>query len=103
VSVSFAELLDGLVSVTPSGAATEAEFVTAPIAPAAIDAVIEYVTDPPTGRSTLLLIAPLPAAGQTAPAAPVHVQLIEVTLAGTASVTVAPVTVDGPKLLTTTV
>jgi len=60
------------------------------------------VTVAPTGKSTPLLIAPVPAAGQTPPPAAVQLQVIEVTPAGSASVTVAPVTVDGPTFVTAT-
>ena len=89
MSVSVAVLLPGFVSVTPSGAATEAELTTEPVAPAAIETV--RVRDRGAdGQVDAGMIAPVPAAGHTPPPAPTHVQVIEVTPAGSASVTVAP-------------
>ena len=103
VSTSVAALFATLVSVTPSGAATVAELVNEPVAEVEIAAVTVKVTEPPTGRLTLLLIEPLPDAGHVAPPAPVHVHVIDVTPEGIVSATVAPVTVDGPALVATIV
>ena len=47
--------------------------------------------------------APLPDEPQTDPADAVQVQVIDVAPAGSASVTDAPLTADGPALATTTV
>jgi hypothetical protein len=101
--MSVAALLPALVSVTPTGTATLAVLVNVPVAAAAIEALTENVTEAPTGRSTVLLIEPLPDAGQVPPPEPEHVHVIELTPAGIASVTDAPVTLDGPALETTTV
>ena len=103
LSTSVAVLLAAFVSVTPSGAETVALLVNVPVAPAPMTAVIVKVTEAPTGRSTLLLIEPLPAAGQVPPPVPAHVHVIDVSPAGTLSVTDAPTTLDGPVLATTTV
>ena len=91
------------VSVTPGGTATLAVFVSVPVAPAEMATVIVKVAEAPTGRSTTPAIEPLPAAGQLPPPAPTQVQVIEAIPAGIVSVTVAPVTLDGPVLVTTTV
>jgi proline racemase len=98
-----AVLLLALVSVTPNGTATAAVLVSVPVAPAAIAAVTENVTEAPTGRLTVLLIEPLPDAGHVPPPEPEHVHVMELTPAGVVSVTDAPVTLDGPVLDTTTV
>jgi hypothetical protein len=103
VSTSVAVLLPALVSVTPNGTVTLAVFVNVPVAAGAIAALTENVTDAPTGRPTLLLIEPLPDAGQVPPPDPEHVHVIALTPAGIVSVTDAPVTADGPVLETTTV
>ncbi len=103
VSTSVAVLLAAFVSVTPGGTATVAVFVSVPVAPAAMGAVTVKVTEAPTGRSTALPIGPLPAAAQVPPPAPRHVHVIEVVPTGIVSVTVAPLTLDGPALVTTTV
>ena len=103
MSTSVAELFAAFVSVTPSGAATAAVLDNVPVEPAEIAAVTENVTDAPTGRSTVALIAPLPEAGHVPPPPPAHVQVIDVTPAGSASVTDAPVAVDGPVLVATIV
>jgi hypothetical protein len=103
VSLSVAELFAAFVSVTPKGAATEAVLVNVPVALAAITPVTVKVAVAPTGRSTLVLIDPLPEAAQVPPPAPAHVQVIEVMPAGIESVTAAPLTLDGPTLVTVTV
>jgi hypothetical protein len=61
------------------------------------------VTLPPEGRLTLWLIFPDPLAAQLPPPAPAQVQVTPVIEAGTVSVTVAPVAVDGPALEATIV
>ena len=101
--MSVAELLAPLVSVTPRGAATVAVLVNEPVAAAEIGAVTVNVAVAPTGRVTVVLIEPLPAAAQVPPPAPAQVQLIEVTPVGMVSLTAAPATSDGPRLVTTTV
>ena len=103
MSTSVAELLAEFVSVTPSGAATTAVLDNVPVEPAAITAVTVNVTDAPTDRLTVALIAPLPEAGHVPPPLPAHVHVIDVTPAGIASVTDAPVAVEGPRLVATIV
>ena len=103
VSTSVAELFAAFVSVTPSGAETAAVLLSVPVAPAAMAVVTVKVAEAPTGRSTLLLIDPLPDAGHTAPPVVAHVHVIVDTPAGIASVTDAPSTLAGPELVTTTV
>src|SRR5215471_8860408 len=104
-SVSVAELLPGVGSVTPAGAVTVAVLTRLPVAPALMVSVTVKVTEPPTGRLTVSLMAPVPdAAPQVPPLVPAHVQLRAVTPVGSGSATVAPVTALGPvALLTTTV
>jgi hypothetical protein len=102
VSVSVAELFPGVGSVTPPGTATVAVFTRLPVAAALIVALTVYVTLPPTGRLTVLLMLPLPLAGHVPPPAPAHVH-VAVKDAGNVSATVAPVTLLGPALLATIV
>ena len=60
VSVSVAELLAGVESVTPAGAAIAAVLLTLPVAVATTVAEMVNVADAPTGRSTVVLMLPLP-------------------------------------------
>jgi hypothetical protein len=103
VSVSVAELFPANGSVTPAGGATVAVFTTVPVAAVLMVADTVYVTLPPTGRLTRLLMLPDPdGAGHVPPPAPTHVH-VAVNGAGNASATVAPVTLLGPALLATIV
>ena len=102
VSVSVAVLLPATGSVTPLGAAMVT--VLARVDEAAGDTVasIVNVAVPPTARSMLAAMLPVPLAGQLPPVA-VHVQVAPSSAAGSRSVTVAPATADGPALPATTV
>ena len=101
--MSVAELLPGVGSVTPAGAAIVAVLTRLPVADALIVPVTVNVTEPPTGRLTVALMLPLPLAGQVAPPVAVQVQVTPVRAAGIVSVTVAAVTADGPVLVATIV
>src|SRR5262245_40987689 len=104
VSMSVALLLAGLVSVTPVGGVTVAVFWREPVADGSTWTVKAKVTAALTGRSTVVARAPVPLAGPVTaapPLSPVTVQLADVTPAGRGSDTLAPVTVLGPKFLTT--
>ena len=103
VSTSVALLSPGDVSVTVAGTAAVAVLVSEPIAEALIATVTTYVNTPPDNRLTELLSAPLPDTVHDDPALAVHVQFMEVAPTGSASVIVAPLTTDGPALLTVTV
>ena len=103
VSVSVAELLPGVGSVTPAGAATVAVLTRLPVADALIVAVTVNVAEAPTGRSTVALMLPLPLAGQVAPPVAEHVHVVPVRAAGMMSATVAAVTAEGPVLVATIV
>src|SRR6478735_1766671 len=104
VSVSVAELLAGVGSVTEAGAATVAVFAKDPVAVAAIVPVTTNVVVPPGARVTVALRLPLPdAAGHVDPAEAAQVHVTPVTIAGTVSATVAPVAVDGPPFVATIV
>src|SRR5436305_1000863 len=108
VSVSIAVLLLRLGSVSPLGGVTVAVLTKEPVALALILAEKEKVTLAPTGRSTLVLKAPVPLPGLPTlmappPLAPTKVQLSLVTSAGTASLMLAPLATLGPALLTTMV
>ncbi len=103
VSVSVAELLPGLGSVTPAGAVIVAVLTSVPVAAADTVPLSVNVALPPTGRLTLALMLPEPAAGQVPPPAPTHVHAAPRIVAGTVSATVAPVTPLGPLLLATIV
>src|SRR5437660_836958 len=96
VSVSVAELFAGLVSVVPTGTATAAVLARLPVALDATFAIIVKVAVPPFNRLTVVLILPLPDAGQVELEDATQVQVALVMLAGKVSVTVAPVTSLGP-------
>ena len=74
VSVSVAELLPGVGSVTPVGALTVAVLESAPLALGEMLTVAVYVTDPPLGKLTVSLWSE-PLEVQVPPPAPMHVQL----------------------------
>src|SRR5262245_16261555 len=108
VSVSVAVLLLRLLSVSPAGGETVAVLTRVPVAVGLMLAEKVKVALPPTGRSTLVLNAPVPLVGlpdvmAPPPLPPVKVQVSLVTPAGTASVTLAPLAALGPALLTTMV
>ena len=103
VSVSVAELLAAVGSVTETGTATDAVFAKVPVAVVAMVDVNVNVAVPPGARVTDALMLPLPDAGQVEPADAAHVHVVPDKIAGTVSVTVAPVTVDGPALEATIV
>ena len=96
-------VLPGVGSVTPVGALIDAVFARLPVAEALIVPVIVNVAVAPTARFTSELIDPLPDAAQLAPDAAAQVHVTPLTDAGSASVTVAPVTLDGPRFEATTV
>lgn len=103
VSVSVAELLAGVGSVTPEGGATVAVLTSVPVADGEIDPVTTNVTDAPDGRLTLELMLPLPPAGHVPPLTPEHVHVTPPRAAGIESATVAADTADGPALEATIV
>ncbi len=99
VSVSVAELLAGVGSVTPTGGVMDAVLTRLPVAPAAMVPVTVNVAVAPTGRSTVVLMLPLPLpAAHDPPPAGTHVQVTPTSDTGTVSVTLAAVTADGPAL-----
>src|SRR6201999_2166664 len=98
VSVSVAELLPGVGSVTPPGAVTVAVLLSVPVAAGETVQLAVYVTLAPLGRLTVPLMLPEPAAVQVPPPAPTQVQ-VQVSEAGNVSATVAPVAALGPALL----
>ena len=95
VSVSVALLLPGVGSVTPPGAVTVAVLINDPVADGEMLQLAVYVTLPPLGRPTVLLILPDPDAVQVPPPDPAHVQE-QVRDAGNASATVEPGALLGP-------
>src|SRR5438874_718924 len=108
VSVSVAVLLARLLSVSPLGGVMVAVLTKVPVALGLILAEKEKVTLASTGKSTLVLKAPVPLLGLPAlmappPVAPTNVQLSLVTPTGTASKMLAPLATLGPLLLTTIV
>src|SRR5436305_1126814 len=102
VSLSVAELLPGVGSVTPAGAVTVAVLDSVPLAAVERVPVAGQVTLPPLGRFTVSLTFPEPEAVQVPPPAPTQVQ-VQVSDAGKVSATVAPVASLGPALLAVTV
>jgi len=103
VSVSVAVLLAGVGSVVPPGRATLAVLASVPVAVAEMMPVSANVAVPPASNETVALIAPEPDAGHDDPADAAHVHVAPVIVAGTVSVTVPPVTTDGPELEATIV
>src|SRR5580765_8766562 len=98
-STSVAELLPGLLSVTPPGAVTVAVLLNEPVARLETVQVEVYVTLPPAGRLTVSLMEPANGpAVQVPPPAPTQV-VLQVSEAGNVSATVAPVAALGPALL----
>ena len=95
VSVSVALLLPGVGSVTPAAAATVAVLLSDPVAAAEMLQLAVYVTLPPLGRLTELLMLPEPDAVQVPPPAPTHVH-VHVSDAGNVSATVEPGALLGP-------
>ncbi len=95
-------LFTRLGSVTPDGGATLAVLDRLPLAGAVPTTVI--VTLPPAGKFGMVALTALPAAidaGQAAPAvALAQLVVTPVMLAGTLSVTTAPLAAPGPALLT---
>ena len=102
VSVSVAVLLPATGSVTPPGAAMVTVLARVDVAAGDTVAEIVNVAEPPTVRSMLARMSPLPVAGQLPPVA-VQVQVAASSSAGRRSVTVAPATTDGPALVATMV
>jgi hypothetical protein len=96
VVVSVAELLAGVGSVDPPGRAIAAVFDSVPVAVDTTVALTVNVTEPAARMLTEAAKLPEPEAGQLEPADAVHVHVTPVRLAGTVSVTVAPVIADGP-------
>jgi hypothetical protein len=89
-----------LESVTLPGAVTVAVFVRVPLAFVASVPCNWNVTEPPGRMLTEPLMPPVPlAAGHVDPVVAVHVQETFVRDGGGVSVTVAPVTADGPALV----
>src|SRR5690242_17890221 len=96
VSVSVALLLAELESEMLE--LTVAVLASVPVAEGLTRAETVYVTEPPVGRLTVLLMLPDPEAVQVPPPAPTQVQ-VAVRLAGSVSATVAPEALLGPALL----
>ncbi len=103
VSVSVALLFAATGSVVPGGALTVAVFTSVPTAAADSVAVTVKVAEPPTGRSTVVAMSPLPLATQVAPPVAVHDQVAPLRTPGRVSATAALTTALGPALVTTTV
>ena len=97
-SVSVAELLPAIGSVTVPGAVMVAELINEPVAEASTVAFNVYVAVAPTARLMVSLMEPVPLAVHVAPAVATHVQVAPVKAAGSESATTAPVTADGPLL-----
>jgi hypothetical protein len=103
VSVSVAELFPAVGSVMPAATVAVAVFANEPVAVEAIVAVSVNVAVPLGNRSTVVLMLPLPDAGQDEPAEAVHVHVEPESVPGNVSVMVVPIAADGPALETTIV
>lgn len=101
VLTSVSLLLAGVGSGTEAGAMTVAVLLKDPVAELTTVAFNLNVAVLPGRRSTVVLMLPLPlGAPQAPPVEAVQVQVTLVSLVGTMSLTVAPVTVLGPLLRT---
>ena len=104
VSLSVALLLEGSDLLHPSGGCHRGGIFQHALALDATVPVTLKVTCPPAGRFTVALMLPDPGQGGgrhvTLPEAG-HVQVTFVRVPGSVSVTVAPVTADGPLFVTT--
>jgi hypothetical protein len=89
--------------VTVPGGVTVAVLLIVPVADAITVAEIENVADPAGSSVTDAATLPLPEAGHDDPAVAEHVHVAPLSVGGMVSVTVAPVTVDGPGFVATTV
>jgi hypothetical protein len=104
VSMSLAELLPDVGSVTPAGTCTVAVLVNEPVAVEDTATTAVYVAVAPVARVAVVEIGIEPeAAPQLAPAVATHVHVPDVAPAGRASTTGALTAVDGPAFDTTTV
>jgi hypothetical protein len=103
VSVSVAESSDGSVSFVPTGGVTVAVFANVPVAVDEIAPTTVYATLAPTGIVTASLMEPEPLEVHEAPDEATHVHVALVSALGIVSVTLAPITFDGPALFTTMV
>src|SRR5207344_1432500 len=83
LSVAIAEVR----FATPAGGSTWAELTRSPVAAGSTVPVAVKTTVAPTGTVTAVLMVPLPDAGHTPPAVPVHVHVMPVSVVGKASVT----------------
>ena len=95
VSVSVALLFAGVGSVTLPDGATVAVLLSEPVAADEMLQFAVYVTLPPLGRFTELLMLPLPEAVHVPPPAPTQVH-VQVSAAGNVSATVEPGALLGP-------
>ncbi len=98
VVLSCAKLFAWFVSATLLGAVMPAELISVPVAAGSSVPTMTNVAVPLTSRSTLALMLPAPLAGQLEPLEAAHVHVASLRADGTVSVTVAPVTADGPRL-----
>ena len=103
MSVSVAELLAAVGSVTPAATTAVAVFASVPVAVEAIVAVRVKVVVPPGNRSTVVLMLPEPPAGQFDPAEAEHVHVAPDRLAGRVSVMVVATAAEGPAFEATMV
>lgn len=102
-SVSVAELLPAVGSVTVPGAVIVAVFVNEPVAVDEMVPVKVYVAVAPTAKLIVSLMEPEPDAAHVAPAVAVQIQVAPVNEAGSVSATTTPTAAEGPKLEATIV
>src|SRR5262249_34758166 len=101
VSVSESVLLAELGSDAPGPGVTVAVLTSTPTASDATVAVTVNVTVAATGTFTVALMLPVPdGVPQAPPPAPAHVQVALESAAGRVSITVAPIALLGPALVT---
>jgi methyl coenzyme M reductase subunit C len=96
VSVSVTVLFAAVGSVVPAATAAVAVFAREPVAVDEIVAVSVNVAVPLGSRSTVVLMLPLPEAGQVDPAEATHVHVAPDNVPGNVSVMVVASAADGP-------
>src|SRR2546430_392754 len=102
-TLSLHDALPISVSVTPAGAVTVAVLTRFPVADDFTVTETVKVAVPPASRLTEAEMSPEPEAGQDDPEEATHVQLTPDSFDEKLSATEAPVTSEGPLLLTTIV
>jgi hypothetical protein len=96
--VLLSPLLFELGSDVPAGGVTVALLTRFPVALATTKPLATKISVPPLTTSTVVLMLPVPLAGQLEPVSALQVQVTPVIVAGKLSITFAPIAALGPAL-----